>query len=74
MYSRAGSVMMMMMEMEEKIDATTQGEKSVHQFTTEANATAHNHTTLEEVEEVEDKGVDVATEEAENMVDKELLI
>jgi hypothetical protein len=35
---------------------------------------AHNHTTLEEVEEVEDKRMDMATEEAENMVDKELLI
>jgi Retrotransposon gag protein len=34
MYSEAESVMMMM-EVEEKIDATTQGEKSVHQYAAE---------------------------------------
>ena len=34
MYSGAGSVMMMM-EVEEKIDATTQGEKTVHQYAAE---------------------------------------
>jgi hypothetical protein len=36
--------------------------------------TAPNHATLEEVEEVEDRGVNVTTEEAEDMVDEELLI
>jgi Retrotransposon gag protein len=34
MYSGAGSVMMKM-EVEEKIDAITQGEKSVHQYAAE---------------------------------------
>jgi uncharacterized protein YnzC (UPF0291/DUF896 family) len=36
--------------------------------------TASNHATLEEVKEVENKGVDVAAEEVEDVVDEELLI
>jgi hypothetical protein len=36
--------------------------------------TASNHATLVAAEEVEDRGVDVAVEEAEDVVDEELLI
>jgi type II secretory pathway predicted ATPase ExeA len=36
--------------------------------------TASNHTTLEEVKEVEDRGVNVTVDEAEDMVDEELHI
>jgi hypothetical protein len=39
-----------------------------------STTTAPNHATLEEVEEVDDRGVDVVAEELDDIVDEELLI